>query len=82
MTDLGQQFGAATRFATSVAPEAVRTRHTDHGTALDFSVRMVYGITEVHCRLVSMPLCLDAIAVGRRPAKMQSDEEVRLQLRV
>jgi len=75
MSDLGQQFGAATRFATSVPRKLyelailITARHwtsqfewyAHHRGALQAGLD------------ASVP---DAIAAGRRPAKMQSDEEV------
>jgi len=75
MSDLGQQFGAATRFATSVPRKLyelailITARHwtsqfewyAHHRGALQAGLDASVS---------------DAIAVGRRPAKMQSDEEV------
>lgn len=74
MGDLGQQFGAATRFATTVPQRLyelaiiVTARHwtaqfewtAHHRSALQAGLS---------------PAIADAIAVGRRPAAMQADEE-------
>ena len=74
MGDLGQQFGAATRFATTVPQRLyelaiiVTARHwtaqfewtAHHRSALQAGLS---------------PAIADAIAVGRRPATMQPDEE-------
>ena len=74
MGDLGQQFGAATRFATTVPQRLyelaiiVTARHwtaqfewtAHHRSALQAGLS---------------PAIADAIAVGRRPAAMQPDEE-------
>ena len=74
MGDLGQQFGAATRFATTVPQRLyelaiiVTARHwtaqfewtAHHRSALQAGLS---------------PAIADAIAVGRRPTAMQADEE-------
>ena len=74
MGDLGQQFGAATRFATTVPQRLyelaiiITARHwtaqfewtAHHRSALQAGLN---------------PAIADAIAVGRRPAAMQPDEE-------
>jgi len=74
MGDLGQQFGAATRFATSVPQRLyelaiiITARHwtaqfewtAHHRSALQAGLS---------------PAIADAIAVGRRPPAMQPDEE-------
>jgi 4-carboxymuconolactone decarboxylase len=74
MGDLGQQFGAATRFATTVPQRLyelaiiITARHwtaqfewtAHHRSALQAGLS---------------PTVADAIAVGRRPAAMQPDEE-------
>ena len=74
MGDLGQQFGAATRFATTVPQRLyelaiiITARHwtaqfewtAHHRSALQAGLS---------------PAIADAIAVGRRPAAMQPDEE-------
>ena len=74
MGDLGQQFGAATRFATTVPKKLyelaiiITARHwtaqfewtAHHRSALQAGLS---------------PAIADAIAVGRRPPSMQADEE-------
>ena len=74
MGDLGQQFGAATRFATTVPQRLyelailITARHctaqfewtAHHRSALQAGLS---------------PAIADAIAIGRRPAAMQADEE-------
>ena len=74
MGDLGQQFGAATRFATTVPQRLyelaiiITARHwtaqfewtAHHRSALQAGLS---------------PAIADAIAIGRRPTAMQADEE-------
>ena len=74
MGDLGQQFGAATRFATTVPQrlyELAIIITARHWTAQ-------FEWTAYHRSALQAglsPTIADAVAVGRRPATMQPDEE-------
>ena len=74
MGDLGQQFGAATRFATTVPQrlyELAIIITARHWTAqFEWTA---HHRSALQARL--SPAIADAIAIGRRPAVMQPDEE-------
>lgn len=75
MGDLGQQFGAATRFATSVPRKLYELAiiiTARHWTAQFEWTAHHRGALQAG---VSPAVC-DAIAAGRRPSAMPSDEEV------